>query len=109
MKKDRNAFFQESGYYNQSSFNVPNMNNFNQPMMSPQNPNFYPNQAIPNNYNIPVNQNTSTLNQTDYTDIESRLSKLERQISRIDARITKLESNYYPVEEIDNTTNMYMV
>ena len=46
----------------------------------------------------------------DLSDIESRLSKLERQINRLDARISKIENTaLYPTEEIDTTTNMYMV
>ena len=64
------------------------------------------------NYNTPNNMNANIPNipNYDYSDIESRLSKLERQINRLDARITKLENtNLYPVEEIDTTTNMYMV
>ena len=57
-----------------------------------------------------MNANTQANLNYDVSDIESRLSKIERQINRLDARITKLEStNFYPTEEIDTTTNMYMV
>ncbi len=108
MKKDRNTFFQESSYLNQQGFN-PNM-----AMPSPNFTTSYANQgfytgAMPNpnlNYNPNIPQNTTP----DYSDIESRLSKLERQINRLDLRLNKLESNgFYSTEDLDNTTNVYMV
>ena len=111
MKKDRNAFFQESGYFNQTNIPTPNMNIANGPFTTSSQSSFYAG-PTPMNYNTPNNMNANIPNipNYDYSDIESRLSKLERQINRLDARITKLENtNLYPVEEIDTTTNMYMV
>lgn len=107
MKKDRNTFFQESQYINNTPF--PN-----------QNPNMIPNIPFQMNYNygmgvIPPNYTTGIPNNEtnyspDYTDLESRLSKLERQINRLDLRLNKLENNsFYSTDDIDNTTNVYMV
>ena len=111
MKKDRNAFFQEAGYFNQSSIPTPNMNVANAPFATQSQSSFYAGPVPAMNYNTQpgINANIATPNY-DFSDIESRLSKLERQVNRIDARVTKLESmNLYPTEEIDTTTNMYMV
>ena len=114
MKKDRNTFFQGSQFFNQTGFPNPNMNVANPPytMESYSNQSFYAgpsNNQVPMNYNIPTNQNQS-LNNYDYSDIESRLSKIERQLTRIDARLTKLESGtMYTNEDIETTNNIYMV
>lgn len=108
MKKDRNTFFAESSYMNQSTF--PNMPVANQPfgMQAYANQGFYAGpQGIPNNYNIDSSGNTNNMNMNDY---ESRLSKIERQLNRIDARLSKLENNnYYTTEDVDTTNNIYMV
>ncbi len=114
MKKDRNAFFQEAGYFNQTNIPTPNMNMniANSPFTTQAQSSFYAGPVAPMNYNTQSNMNANTIPTVnyDYTDMESRLSKLERQINRLDARVTKLESTtLYPTEEIDTTTNMYMV
>lgn len=112
MKKDRNVFFQEAGYFNQTNFPNQNMNMASGPFTTQAQSSFYAGPVAPMNYNTPtgMNANTQTNLNYDVSDIESRLSKIERQINRLDARITKLEStNFYPTEEIDTTTNMYMV
>ena len=104
MKKDRNTFFAESSFMNQSNFPGPNpnMNIANAPFMQ----SAYANH-MPNNYNTQMASNT---NYNDYSDLESRLSKIERNINRLDARISKLENtNFYPTEETDTTNNIYMV
>ena len=114
MKKDRNTFFAESSFMNQSNFPGPNpnMNIANAPFMQSAyaNQGFYAgpmNNNMPNNYNTQMPSNT---NYNDYSDLESRLSKIERNINRLDARISKLENtNFYPTEEIDTTNNIYMV
>ena len=112
MKKDRNAFFGES-YFNQTNIPTPNMNIPNQgPYTTQANSSFYAGPALPMNYNTPNNINANMMPSQNYdvSEIESRLSKLERQINRLDARVSKLESSsIYPTEEIDTTTNMYMV
>ena len=112
MKKDRNAFFQEAGYFNQSNISTPNMMNMTTtPFATNAQSSFYAG-PIPNmNYNTPTNMNANIQPPNyDLSDIESRLSKLERQINRLDARISKIENTaLYPTEEIDTTTNMYMV
>lgn len=110
MKKDRNAFFQEAGYYNQTNIPTPNMNIANAPFATQAQSSFYAGPITPMNYNTPNNMNAMPSSNYDFSDIESRLSKLERQVNRLDARVTKLESmNLYPTEDIDTTTNMYMV
>lgn len=109
MKKDRNSFFAESSFMNQSNFQGPMMNPMNQNYQaSYANQGFYagPMNTQPN-YTTQMPQNT---NYNDYSDIESRLSKLERNINRLDARITKLENtSYYPTDEIETNNNIYMV
>ena len=90
MRKERNNFFQESGY-NQGYF-------YNNNMM-PQVPSmeasssFYMNQNISNN------------------DFNSRLSRLERQVNRLESRINKLENSTIinQNEDIDTNSNMYMI
>lgn len=110
MKKDRNAFFQEASYFNQTNIPAPNMNIANGPFTTASQSSFYAGPVAPMNYNTPNNVNANMPTSYDFSDIESRLSKLERQVNRLDARVTKLESNtLYPTEEIDTTTNMYMV
>ena len=112
MKKDRNSFFNESSYM---STNIPNQNLGypNQPFGTTAyaNQGFYagPLNNMPLNYNTNLNQ-MPTNNLPDYNDIESRLSKIERQLNRLDLRLNKLENNgFYSTDEIDNTTNVYMV
>ncbi len=111
MKKDRNTFFGSSEYMSQTQFPNPGLNIANSPFAtgSFSSSSFYsgPNNQIPMNYNIPNNQMANYNN--DYNDIESRLSKIERQINRLDTRINKLESGTFYNDEIDNTTNVYMV
>ncbi len=112
MKKDRNAFFGEASYFNQSSIPTPNMNVANAPFATQSQSSFYAGPVPAMNYNTQpgMNANMMPTANYDFSDIESRLSKLERQVNRLDARVTKLEStNLYPTEDIDTTTNMYMV
>lgn len=107
MKKDRNSFFAESSFMNQSNFPGPMMNPMNQ-SYGYANQGFYagPINNMQPNYTTQVPQNT---NYNDYSDLESRLSKIERNINRLDARISKLENtNYYPTDDGD-TNNIYMV
>lgn len=117
MKKDRNAFFQESSYFNQTS--MPGGMAANQPFVAnaQAQQSFYagpgmPNMQMPNNYNMntPQMANNTPIN-NDYSDIESRLSKIERSLNRIDARLSKLENQglFTTDDIIDNSTNMYMV
>lgn len=123
MKKDRNTFFQESGFANLQSF--PNMNSGNTPLTNASfaNQSFYSGPTPQGmmeplvNYNTNTNQNqnynynmNNNNNNYDYSDLESRLSKLERSINRLDNRLTKLESSsIYSTEDIENTNNIYMV
>ncbi len=110
MKKDRNTFFAESNFMNQSNFPGPNIANTPFMQSAYANQGFY---AGPMNNNMPNNYNTQTTNNpnyNDYSDLESRLSKIERNLNRLDARISKLENNnFYPTEDIDTTNNIYMV
>ena len=113
MKKDRNAFFGESSYFNQINIPTPNINIPNQQAFATgANSSYYAGIVPSMNYNTPNNLNANMMSPAnyDFSDIESRLSKLERQINRIDARVTKLETaSSYPTDEIDTNTNMYMV
>lgn len=104
MKKDRNSFFNEASY----SYGGYIPNNMMQPNMMPVQSGQY-NQSF---YSGPGYVGTSMQNtpNTDYSDIESRLSKIERQLNRLDSRITKLETtSSVTSESFENTTNMYMV
>lgn len=104
MKKDRNSFFNEASY----SYGGYIPNNMMQPNMMPVQSGQY-NQSF---YSGPGYAGTSMQNtpNTDYSDIESRLSKIERQLNRLDSRITKLETtSSVTSESFENTTNMYMV
>ena len=123
MKKDRNTFFQESSYVNQTGFPNQNMGNMPFGTSSYANQGFYagPIGNVPMNYNIDDKFTSNNMNYVpegnnfqnnlnDYSEIESRLSKIERQLSRIDVRLNKLEANsFYSTDELDNTTNVYMV
>lgn len=118
MKKDRNTFFQESQFMNQTTAGYPNMNMMNTPYTTASygNQGFYagPIAADPMNTGIPANYTTGMPNNTNYnsnySDLEARMSKIERQISRLDTRISKLESNgFYTTDDIDTTNNIYMV
>ncbi len=104
MKKDRNTFFNESGF--QSSYG--SMPNFGMPQ--PMN-NGFGSQASQSFYAGPMPNVLTSNNSNDYmSDLESRLAKIERQINRLDARISKLESKgVVTTENFDNTTNMYML
>ena len=96
MRKERNNFFQESGY-NQGYF----YNN-----QAPQMPGIPQMEASSSFY---INQN---MNQgMNYNDFQTRLSRLERQVNRLESRINKLENNDVKnnIEEIENNTNMYMI
>ena len=112
MKKDRNAFFSEAGYFNQTNIPTPNMNMVNTPFTTQSQTSFYAGPTANMNYNAQTNMNPNlnSMVNYDFSDIESRSSKIERQINRLDARVSKLENmSLYPTEEIDTTTNMYMV
>ena len=110
MKKDRNTFFQESSYMNMMG--VPNQNMINNPFATQAyaNQGFYAGPLNAQmNYNTGGEQNQNNYGY-DYSEIESRLAKLERQINRLDMRLSKLEQNsFYTTDDIDNTTNVYMV
>jgi hypothetical protein len=96
MRKERNNFFQESGY-NQGYY-------FNNNMM-PQMPQMEASSSFYMNQNM--NQAPSM-----YSDFQTRLSRLERQVNRLETRINKIESNLPLVnqsDEIENNTNMYMI
>ena len=96
MRKERNNFFQESGY-NQGYY-------YNNNMM-PQIPQMEASSSFYMNQNM--NQGSGI-----YSDYQTRLSRLERQVNRLETRVNKLESNI-PLttdsENIENNTNMYMI
>lgn len=98
MRKNRNSFFSESNMSYQN-YN-PNMN-----MMGANAP-FEASTAYNSFYAGP---NPGMNQYTNSSDLESRLAKIERQLNRLDHRISKLEANDYTIDEIDNTTNMYML
>lgn len=116
MKKDRNAFFQESQYFNQTAMPMPMVANQPFTTNATASQSFYAGPSpmmnqVPVNYTTqPTPGTTNNFITNDYNDLESRLSKIERQLNRMDARLNKLESgNFYTTEDIDNSTNMYMV
>ena len=87
MVRNRNSFFQEAQFSQQSY--MPGIN-----------------------YNMPINASSSSyysgpVPNNNFDDYESRLSKIERQINRLDARISKLENK--SLESIDINSNMYML
>ena len=88
MRKDRNAFFQESSnsYQNYNSMMPP------QYQMAANNSMMY-------SGNMPLNN-----------DFNERLAKLERQVNRLDHRLSKLESNTITNNDLESTSNnMYML
>ena len=91
MKKNRNAFFQETSSMYQGM--DPNMMNGPMPFNAS------------TNYNAYYSNNANTFN-----DYDSRLSKIERQINRLEHRINKLESVNTNTFINDATNNdMYML
>lgn len=98
MRKERNNFFQESGYNQGYFYNNQPMPNIPQMPQMEASSSFYMNQ----------NMNNGSYN---YNDFQTRLSRLERQVNRLESRISKLENNSVklPNEEIDNNGNMYMI
>ncbi len=94
MKKDRNAFFEQTAY-NKAYYPTPNMMfNPNPTIASTSSQSFYEGPYVADN-----------------NDLETRLAKIERQINRLDARINKLENNnsFSTTDTINDNTNMYMV
>ena len=96
MRKERNNFFQESGY-NQGYFY-----NNQIPQMPPM-----PQMEASSSFYMNQNMNQAG----NYNDFQTRLSRLERQVNRLESRINKLENNDIKnnIDEIDNNTNMYMI
>ena len=95
MRKERNDFFQESSY-NQGYYHLGNF--------IPQVPPMPQMEASSSFY---MSQNMNPL-----SDINERLSKIERNINRLESRINKLETSpkqNITNEEIDASTNMYMI
>ncbi len=99
MKKDRNAFFEQTAY-NKAFYPTPNiMANPTPSFASTSSQSYFDGPYVTNNgYN-------------DYNDLDTRLAKIERQIHRLDARINKLENNntFSQTESINDNTDMYMV
>lgn len=111
MKKERNSFFSEYGF---------NGYNTNQQAMMPTQ-NYMPNQNMIPNQNM-VNTasssfyaasypNTNTNMNSNYNDLDARISKLERQVNRLENRINELEGNKDLNSKTDYnySNNMYMV
>lgn len=116
MKKDRDLYFENQGY-----FGNPMMG---QPMY--QTSQMYANNAVQvpyyNNINIPTPlpnyPNTPNFPNNDINSLEQRLNRMERQIRRLDSRISRIE-NRLNIDSIDykttadnysiNDTNMYMM
>ncbi len=105
MKKDRNSFFEGSAM-NMASYNT--MPNMMPQMTSNASSNFFATSPmIP--VLAPVYPN-SGYNDSNLSEIESRLSKIERNIARLDNRLSKLEGSTYYSQETETTSNgMYMV
>ena len=93
MRKERNNFFQESGYNQGYFYN-------NQMMPMPQmeaSSSFYMNQGSQDIY-----------------DYQVRISRLERQVNRLESRVSKIENNNNFSSSIDEETkdinnNLYIL
>jgi len=110
MKKDRNTFFNESGFQQSYGTIMPNYGMPNNYTMNGGFPQQSSQSIYPGGMNPGLMQQQATTNNDYISDIESRMAKIERQINRLDARISKLESKgVLTTENFDNTTNMYML
>ncbi|NLL02164.1 MAG: hypothetical protein GX265_04005 [Mollicutes bacterium] len=110
MKKNRNAFFESSG------FNVINPG-MNPQMMNPQtmnpqmmNPQMMPGQ-ITGQSQFYAGPPMGSSNMP--ADLDARLSKIERQLNRLETRVNKLEGDTgqtsYPENDYNYSNSMYMV
>ncbi len=112
MKKERNTFFGESSFMNQTVYPQTGLNIANQPFQatSYSNQGFYAGAPLQQgNYTTQMPSNTNAnMTNYDYSEIDARISKIERQISRLDARVSKLENSTFYTEETNNN-NIYMV
>ncbi len=115
MKKDRNAFF-ESSQVTSSFMQNPMMQQHQmnmQPQMMPyqaasNNSSFYAGQSMPN---YTMNTYPSTTSYAD-NDLDNKISRLERQIQKLESRVSKLESLSAATnkdDDINITSNMYMI
>lgn len=112
MKKERDMYFENQGYF--SNPGIPN------PMY--QN-GMYGNFGMPINQNFPYNMNfaqnfpNNQYQMQDFNSIEQRINRIERQIKRLDSRVSRLESkcninsSYQSSDDgyTINETNMYMM
>ena len=97
MRKERNNFFQESGYNQGYFYNNQAMPNIPQMPQMEASSSFYMNQNMNNNsYN---------------SDLQTRISRLERQVNRLESRVSKIENTSLNItkEDIDASSNMYMI
>ena len=99
MKKDRNAFFEQTAY-NKAFYPTPNM------MYNPT-----PSIASTSSQSFFEGPYVTNTGYNENSDLETRLAKIERQINRLDARISKLENNntFSITENVSDNTDMYMV
>lgn len=94
MKKERDMYFENQGYFsNPGMMNpmMPNASMYSNNMMQ-MGPNMgYSNMNYPQTLpNFPNNQMYNSNGQ--YNSIEQRINRMERQIKRLDSRISRLEN-----------------
>lgn len=63
------------------------------------------------NPQMPTNMPTNTYANSQFNDMNERVSRLERQIKRLDQRLTRLETPYANANPLSNEpdNNMYMM
>lgn len=119
MKKDRDLYFENQGYFTNPMMGQPGYQTSQMYMNNGfgQMPYMNMGMAFPNamNYNYP---NQNNFNNYDTNSIEQRLYRMERQIKRLDARVSRIEAksnmdetNYKTTSDNYqiNETNMYMM
>ena len=77
---------------------------------------FTPNNIMPNNFPQMINtpfpnqmSGQSTYTNSQFNDINERVSRLERQVKRLDQRLTRLETPYANNLNTEPDNNMYMM
>lgn len=111
MKKDRDMYFENQGYFGNPMFGQPTLTNSQMFASNGFQMNPYMNMPMQNYPNM-YNQNN------DSASFEQRLNRMERQIRRLDSRVSRLE-NKLNIDSFDyksssdnyniSDSNMYMM
>lgn len=111
MKKDREMYFENQGYFGNPMMGQPTFQNSQ--MYANNGFQMNPYMGMPNYPNTPIyNPNN------EFSSLDQKINRVERQIRRLDARVTRLE-NKLNLDTVDyksssdnysiNETNMYMM